>query len=134
MPNSLIGLWRQDPTHKEGKFPVIFRRDGTIPHWPWFVLGARDPAAPHALREYAKKCRELKMDEKYCYDLEQEATRFEEYRTSYGNGDPDAGPHRKDNQTILMLARGELDFRNLERAHNAITTIVRFIADFSSPA
>ena len=37
----------------EGKFLVV-RRDGSIPHWPHFVLGARDPAAPGVMPRNGK--------------------------------------------------------------------------------
>lgn len=32
-----------------GKKFLVLRRDGTIPDWPWFVLGGEDPMAPGAL-------------------------------------------------------------------------------------
>lgn len=38
------------------KFLVV-RRDGTVPDWPYLVLGARDPAAPAALRTLAENPR-----------------------------------------------------------------------------
>ena len=38
----MAGLHRSDPKTKEGKF-LVTRRDGTIPKWPHFVLGGRDP-------------------------------------------------------------------------------------------
>ena len=34
---------------------LVVRRDGSIPKWPAFVLGARDPCALFALRAYARK-------------------------------------------------------------------------------
>lgn len=51
-------LWRKSPETPEGKY-LVKRRDGTIPEWPNFVLGAKDPAAPAALRAYADSAREL---------------------------------------------------------------------------
>ena len=44
-------IWDKTEEFKEGKFLVV-RRDGSVPHWPHFVLGARDPGAPTALRAY----------------------------------------------------------------------------------
>lgn len=41
----MAGLFSNQPATKEGKY-LVQRRDGTVPDWPWFVLGARDPIAP----------------------------------------------------------------------------------------
>src|ERR1700704_5669978 len=38
------GLWRNQEGTREGKY-LVQRRDGSIPEWPYFVIGARDPAA-----------------------------------------------------------------------------------------
>jgi hypothetical protein len=37
-------IWAKTDEFHEGKFLVV-RRDGSVPHWPHFVLGARDPVA-----------------------------------------------------------------------------------------
>jgi hypothetical protein len=101
------GLWRRDPQTPEGKY-LVKRRDGTIPEWPSFVLGARDPAAPVALRAYADECRRLGMNEKYCEDIIRLAFEFIQYRLQYGDGDPDRGRHRKDDpQTIAEMRQGK---------------------------
>jgi hypothetical protein len=82
------------------KFLVI-RRDGSIPDWPWLVMGARDPAAPAALRAYAAEARRLGLDQDYADDVDQLATDWEIYRSRHGEGDPDAGPHRIDNPEVV---------------------------------
>jgi len=51
-------LWAKTTEFSEGKFLVV-RRDGSIPAWPHFVIGARDPAAPVALRAYADAAERL---------------------------------------------------------------------------
>jgi len=94
------GLWRNQDGTREGKF-LVLRRDGTQPEWPYFVLGARDPAAPHALRAYAYRCRDIGMDEHYSLDLLKLADEFDEYRREYGSGDPDAAPHREDDPDTI---------------------------------
>ena len=48
-------LWRNTEGTREGKY-LVQRRDGTIPEWPYFVIGAADPAAPKALQAYADAC------------------------------------------------------------------------------
>ena len=53
-PETTGGLWRNNPETPEGKY-LVKRRDGTIPEWPYFVMGAADGASPDALREYAKQ-------------------------------------------------------------------------------
>ena len=97
-----------DGAVKEGKFLVV-RRDGSIPLWPHFVMGARDPAVPHALRAYADKATELGMETDYVASVRELANVFEKYRTDHGAGDPDAGPHRKDNESIVKAMRRECD-------------------------
>ena len=100
------GLWRNNPATPEGKY-LVKRRDGTIPEWPYFVIGAKDPAAPSGLRGYANKARALGMDEQYCNDVLGMAERFEEYRIDHGPGDPDGKRHRKDDPaTIAEMRKG----------------------------
>lgn len=82
------------------KFLVV-RRDGTIPEWPYIVLGARDPAVPFAIHTLATKSREMGMDPEYCDDLERFAADCELYRIEHGEGDPDVGPHRVDLPVIV---------------------------------
>lgn len=90
----------------EGKFLVV-RRDGSIPAWPHFVLGARDPAAPAALRAYAIACATIGgLDPEYIASIRELADDFESYREREGNGDPDAPPHRKDDPAVLCAMRG----------------------------
>lgn len=80
---------------------LVQRRDGTVPHWPWFVLGGADPAAPQALRAYADAARRMGMDEEYCDQVLLVADRFEQWRRDNWTGDPDAAPHRDDDPTIV---------------------------------
>lgn len=86
------------------KFLVV-RRDGSVPSWPYMVLGGRDPAAPAALRAYAAAARECGMDPEYADDVEGLAADFEAYREAHGNGDPDAPPHRIDDPDIISRLR-----------------------------
>lgn len=81
---------------------LVLRRDGTVPDWPYIVMGGRDPAAPFAIRAYAKAAAELGMDPEYCDDLLGLADDFEEYRKETGNGDPDAAPHRVDDPNVVV--------------------------------
>lgn len=80
---------------------LVMRRDGTVPEWPYIVMGGRDPAAPTAIRAYADKAEELGMDSEYVHDLRGLADDFETYRQTHGNGDPDAPPHRTDNPDVI---------------------------------
>ncbi len=95
----------------EGKFLVV-RRDGTIPPWPHFVLGARDPAAPAALHAYADECDRLRAlgdpkftDSEFAQSVHELARDFVGYRISYGSGDPEAAPHRKDDPAVILAMR-----------------------------
>src|SRR3990167_6089885 len=94
------GLWRNDEKTKGGKYLVV-RRDGSIPAWPWFVLGARDPAAPFALVAYASVCEDLGMDSRYVSDVRALSNEFRMYAGEHGLGDPTAPPETKDNVAVV---------------------------------
>jgi hypothetical protein len=100
-----VKLWVKTEEFREGKFLVV-RRDGTVPHWPHMVLGARDPWAPQALRYYAEIARANGADDDYCDSVNQLADDFEMYRAVYGKGDPEAPPHRRDDQYVINAMRG----------------------------
>jgi hypothetical protein len=93
-------IWAKTEEKKEGKF-LVLRRDGTIPEWPHFVLGARDKAAPAALRAYADAAAAAGMDKEYTASILELANDFEKYRAATGDGDPDAAWHRKDNPLVI---------------------------------
>jgi len=101
------GLWRKNPETPEGKY-LIKRRDGTIPDWPSFVLGAKDPAAPAALYAYADTAQRLGMNEDYVADVRNLAREFSNYREAHGEGDPDRGRHRQDDpETVNQMRSGK---------------------------
>ncbi|XXX79252.1 hypothetical protein WMF30_10800 [Sorangium sp. So ce134] len=99
-----MGLWRKNGI-AGGKY-LIARRDGTVPEWPSFVLGAKDPAAEEALRAYAREAEKLGFDARFVADVSVLADEFMNYRVEYGEGDPDGAPHRKDDPATVarMLA------------------------------
>jgi hypothetical protein len=80
---------------------LVQRRDGSVPEWPWFVLGAADPAAAIAIRAYADAAEELNMDPEYVNDLHKLARRFDAWRNQHHIGDPDAPAHRPDDPEII---------------------------------
>lgn len=98
-------IWAKTKEFFEGNFLVV-RRDGSVPHWPHFVLGARDPAAPYAIRSYAAECHRLGLDKEYVESLYALARDFEDYRFIQGEGDPDAPPHRVDSPAVIDAMRG----------------------------
>jgi hypothetical protein len=100
-------LWRNVEETKEGKY-LVTRRDGTIPDWPNFVLGAADPSTPAALRAYADKAEELGKDPAFVADVRALADEFEDWRLRNGEGDPDAPRHRKDDPfTVAKMRHGK---------------------------
>lgn len=102
----MAGLWRYSKNTTEGKY-LVTRRDGTIPEWPNFVIGAKDPAAPTALSAYANEAEKMGYDPEFVADIRKLASEFAEYCINNGTGDPDAPPHRKDDQeTIEKMRRG----------------------------
>lgn len=95
-------LWAKTKEFSEGKFLVV-RRDGTIPAWPHFVMGARDPAVPAGLRAYVAEAERLGFDPAYVASIRELADDFAAYREREGSGDADAGPHRRDVPQIVAL-------------------------------
>src|SRR5882672_12228005 len=91
----LKGLFRDNPETPEGKY-LVKRRDGSVPEWPSFVLGARDPIAAVALRAYAEEARNRGLDPWFCLALFRLADKFDLYRAEHGDGDPGRGAHRVD--------------------------------------
>ncbi len=94
------GLWRDDPKTPEGKY-LVKRRDGTVVEWPNFTIGARDPAAPAALRAYADAAERVGMTRGYADSVRKLAHEFEVYRATHGAGDPDRGRHREDDPATI---------------------------------
>jgi hypothetical protein len=103
----MAGLWFKNPKTPGGKY-LVKRRDGSIPEWPNFVIGARDQAAPVALRAYAAEAARLGWDQQYVADLYERAEEFERYFAEHGAGDPDAPRHREDDPaTIAEMLKGK---------------------------
>lgn len=80
---------------------LVLRRDGTVPEWPYLVLGAKDPAVPFAIEALADESQRQGMDADYVSDLRRLADYFDYFRHTYGEGDPDAPAHRQDNPEIV---------------------------------
>jgi hypothetical protein len=102
----LTDLVRNNPKTPEGKY-LVKRRDGTVVEWPSWVLGARDPAAPVALRSYADCGERLGWHPGMVAAIRNLADEFEQYRSNHGTGDPDRGIHRKDDpDTVREMKLG----------------------------
>lgn len=100
-------IWAKTKEFSEGKFLVV-RRDGTVPHWPHFVLGARDAASQAALRAYADKAEELQYEPQFVASVRELANEdFPLYLQRHGCGDPEAAPHREDHPDVIRAMRGE---------------------------
>lgn len=81
---------------------LVQRRDGTVPSWPYLVMGAADPAVPVAIRAYADECERLGgLDPEYVTDLRRLADSFDEWRKTHSTGDPDAPAHRLDDPSVV---------------------------------
>lgn len=117
----MAGLFRNDPTTRSGKFPVLLRRDGTVPEWEWFVLGSRDPAAITAIRHYADEAKSRGWDPQYATDLYALAERWLGLQSGerldriagicrLKEADPDAGPHRTDDPAMLTFPGSLAEF------------------------
>jgi hypothetical protein len=80
------------------KFLVI-RRDGTVPAWPWLVLGGRDPWAIEAARAYADAAERGGGDPDYIAHIRSMVTEMEEFPK---DGDHEFGP---DDPAIIQVMR-----------------------------
>lgn len=90
-----------------GKY-LVQRRDGSVPEWSWFVLGARDPEAADTLRDYAARAERAGRDPEYVANVRQIADEFDAERAAMGSGDPDAPKHRVDDpETVAMMLKGK---------------------------
>lgn len=98
-----------------GKF-LVLRRDGSVPDWSWFVLGAADKAAPEALYAYADAVR-VPMCSAEVWDYSRDVhkigdafvkERVEREKAGKKKGDPEAGKHRTDDPLIIALMKGEV--------------------------
>jgi hypothetical protein len=86
---------------------LVVRRDGTIPDWPYLVIGARDPNASAALLAYADEAERIGYDAEWIADIRAQAGDFERYREENGDGDPDAPLHRTDDpETVKRIKAG----------------------------
>lgn len=113
-------IWAKTKEFSEGKFLVV-RRDGSIPHWPHFVIGARDAAAPEALRAYADICERLGCEAEYVASVRELASDFLAYRSREGDGDPESPPHRVDDPDVIAAMRGEWATITVERDKGNVT-------------
>lgn len=94
-------LFRNQDGFEGGKY-LVQRRDGTVPGWPHFVIGAADAAAPFALRAYADAAEKLGWDPEYVSDVRELAEEFLAYYDLHPTeGDPDAPRHRTDDPEIV---------------------------------
>jgi hypothetical protein len=113
-------IWAKTKEFQEGKYLVV-RRDGTIPHWPHFVIGGDDPNASAALRAYADEAEKNKLDPEYVASIRELADDFEARVKAIASGemqgkaDPDAPPHRKDNPAIIEMMRGNGDLSDYNK-------------------
>lgn len=103
----MSGLWRYGTEKPEGKY-LVKRRDGTVPEWPYFVIGAKDPCAAVGLLAYADEAERQGFDPQYVHDVRQMAVEFQQFLSDNGAGDPDGKPHRKDDpDTVAEMANSK---------------------------
>lgn len=93
-------LFSKTPGYEGGKY-LVQRRDGTVPDWPYLVIGGADPAGQVALRAYADYAEKLGYDPELVADIRELANDFVRWQIEHGNGDPDAPRHRPDDPEII---------------------------------
>lgn len=114
----IMKVWAlTDGPVREGKYLVV-RRDGSIPHWPHFVVAGIDPCAAAALRAYANEAKRIDLNTDFWQSIfiladqyEQLAMRARSDTAVLGTkgSDPDKGPHRIDNPAVIEMMRGNGD-------------------------
>jgi hypothetical protein len=97
-------LWKNTDGTREGKY-LVLRRDGSVPEWPYLVVGAADPAAPYALVAYAKAAEMFGYDPQFIADIRALAAEFEVWRVEHGSGDPAAPKHRVDHPAVIAAMK-----------------------------
>lgn len=100
----LNGLFRDNNDTREGKY-LVLRRDNTVPDWPWFVLGARDPMAAWALWVYSWLGIFFTRNWSYLRGVNRLSWDFYDHRMLFGKGDPEKGPHREDDPWVIYRMR-----------------------------
>lgn len=104
-------LWRRDEATKEGKYPIVLRRDGKPVTDRHFVMLLRDPCVAAALRAYAEEASRRGLDEEWVADVVRLAQESDEISAAAMQDetrkkpDPDKPPHRKDDPATLAWAR-----------------------------
>lgn len=104
-------LFRRDPTTPEGKFPIVLRRDGSPVRQRNFVMFLKDPGCAPALRAYAAHHAALGSAEDFVEDIrdlahEAHLAALEDAAQAGGpTSDPDAPPHRTDDDLVIAWAR-----------------------------
>ena len=93
-------LWAHRDDIEGGKY-LVLRRDNTVLPGPHFVLGPRDPCAEIAMVAYADAALAAGLDAEFVASCYQHADMMRAYRLENGDGDPDRGPHRKDEPGII---------------------------------
>lgn len=101
---------------------IVTRRDGTVPNWPWFVLGGRDPRAADTVRDYADRCERDGLDPEYVAVCRRRADLMESHLAVHGAGDPGAPLHREDDPTtIAKLQSGGQPFVRIYESFHLYT-------------
>lgn len=107
-------IWQTtDGEVRKGKYLVV-RRDGTVPVWANFVIGAYDPCAAPAMRAYGEAARAQGYAPDFvasCFELADQFERTAASEEARAKADPDAPPHRKDLPEVLAMMRREYDLR-----------------------
>ena len=102
----MAGLWRNNPKTREGKYPIVLRRDGSVVKDRYFVLLLKDPAAAAALRAYAVAAEHCGMDPEYVAQVREMAAQAEaEAIHADKPSEPDGPPERIDDPVTLAWAR-----------------------------
>ena len=82
---------------------LVIRRDGTVPEWPWFVLGGRSPYSLEAARAYLGAAERDGADEAHLAAIREIVSALEAYPKG---GDHDDGPDDPSIVQVMQDGRG----------------------------
>lgn len=98
------------PQKKLGKY-LVTRMDGTVPDWPWFVLGANDPGAYRTLLHYREDAAQYGCPHGYLAVIHSLIDEFDRWRGKHGmKGTPweDSPEDVAQDPVMVGLATGQI--------------------------
>lgn len=101
-----------------GKKYIVVRTDGTLPDWPYFVIGAKDPAAASTIRNYASTALAINGDHDYHENVKDLSRRFGVWKAADEHGV--ASPEMPAKEHVLTAITGLFSSLSYEEQRDVI--------------